>query len=55
MAEPGHVEQILNVAVEALGFIAGAFEQFTSILQRDRFTQGQQAIDTAAHGCQRCA
>ncbi|MNS64720.1 hypothetical protein D3C72_978580 [compost metagenome] len=55
MAEAGHVEQILNVAIEALGFIAGAFEQFTTIFQRDRFAEGQQAVDAAAHGRQRRA
>lgn len=51
----GHVQQVLDIAVEALGLIAGAFEQLTAILQRDGLPQRQQAVDAAAHGGQRRA
>ncbi|CAH0282639.1 hypothetical protein SRABI112_03964 [Pseudomonas mediterranea] len=55
MAETGHVQQVLDVAVQTLGLIAGAFEQFATIRQRDRLTQRQQAVDAATHGGQRRA
>ncbi|MNP55370.1 hypothetical protein D3C76_1500130 [compost metagenome] len=53
MTEAGHVQQVLNVAIEAFGFVAGAFQQLTAILQGNGLTEGQQTIDTAAHGGQR--
>ena len=55
MATKWYVEQILDVAVEALGFIASAFEQFAAVVGRDRIAERKQAIDAAAHSGQRCA
>ncbi|MNO69773.1 hypothetical protein D3C76_606320 [compost metagenome] len=55
VAETGHVEQVLDVAVEALRFVAGAFQQFAAILRRDRLAEGQQAVDRPAHGGKRRA
>ncbi len=49
MAEPGHVQQVLYIAVQALGLIPRALQQLSPIFQGDRFPQGQQAVDTAAH------
>ncbi len=55
MAETGHVEQVLDIAVQSLGLVAGAFQQFATIRRRDRLAQRQQAVDGAAHGRQRRA
>ena len=55
VAETGHVEQVLDIAVQSLGLVAGAFQQFATIRRRDRLTQRQQAVDGAAHGRQRRA
>ena len=52
VAQACHVQQILDITVEALGLVASAFEQFAAILQGDGFTKGQQAVDAAAHGGQ---
>ncbi|KPW90338.1 conjugal transfer protein [Pseudomonas syringae pv. coryli] len=53
MPQTRHVQQVLDIAVQALGFIAGTFQQLAAILQWNGFTQGQQAVDAAAHRGQR--
>ncbi|EPN65204.1 hypothetical protein A245_09156, partial [Pseudomonas syringae pv. actinidiae ICMP 19096] len=39
MAQTGHVQQVLYITVQALGLVAGAFQQLAAILQRNGFAQ----------------
>ena len=55
MAQACHVQQVLDIAVQTLGLIASAFEQFAAILQGNGFAERQQAVDAAPHGRQRRA
>ncbi|MNM67890.1 hypothetical protein D3C81_794340 [compost metagenome] len=52
VAQAGHVEQVLDVAVQALGLVARTFEQFAPVFFGYCLAQRQQAVDTAAHGSQ---
>ncbi|MNE42852.1 hypothetical protein D3C80_1370020 [compost metagenome] len=55
MAQAGHVQQVLDVAIEAFGLVAGALQQLATVFGRDRVAQRQQAVDAATHGGQRRA
>ena len=55
VTQAGHVQQVLDITVEALGLIAGAFQQLAAISQGNLLTQRQQAINRAAHSGQRRA
>jgi hypothetical protein len=55
VAQACHVEQVLDVTVQALGFVTGDLEQGLAIVRRQGRAQGQQAVDAATHGGQRRA
>ncbi|MNF09772.1 hypothetical protein D3C80_2105230 [compost metagenome] len=52
MTQAGHVQQILDITVQAFGFVTRALKQLLAILHGDRLAKGQKAVDAAAHGSQ---